>query len=132
MVLVVIDVIRHELITEHDMSLCAVPRVLGYSILQWCNVHPRRSDPHPPVRGPVAVYGSNDAGVVSARKTTVHLLNIPRQTVFDEIYRFKDLGNDGRDPGSGRKRTVNTSRNHKATSKIESMEAKSFHETERS
>ncbi|GFX39116.1 hypothetical protein TNCV_359301 [Trichonephila clavipes] len=31
--------------------------------------------------------------VVSARKTTVRLLNVPRQTVSDEICRFKDLGN---------------------------------------
>ncbi|GFU47622.1 uncharacterized protein TNCV_3878201 [Trichonephila clavipes] len=48
---------------------------------------------------------------VSARKTTVRLLNAPRQAVSDAICRFKELGNDGRRPGSGRKRTVNTSKN---------------------
>ncbi|GFX05551.1 uncharacterized protein TNCV_3434551 [Trichonephila clavipes] len=46
--------------------------------------------------------------VVSARKTTVRLLNVPRQTESDAICRFKELGNDGRRPGRGRKRTVNT------------------------
>ncbi|GFX71863.1 paired domain-containing protein [Trichonephila clavipes] len=51
--------------------------------------------------------------VVSSRKTTVCLLNVPRQTVSDAICCFKELGNDGRHPGSGRKHTVNTSKNHK-------------------
>ncbi|GFX77749.1 uncharacterized protein TNCV_1106661 [Trichonephila clavipes] len=55
--------------------------------------------------------------VVSAKKTTVHLLNISRQTVSDAIRRIEELGNDGRRPGSGRKCTVNTSRNHKAIEK---------------
>ncbi|GFY14404.1 hypothetical protein TNCV_1021691 [Trichonephila clavipes] len=41
--------------------------------------------------------------VVSARKTTVRFLNVPQQTVVDVICRFKELGNDGRRPGSGRK-----------------------------
>lgn len=41
----------------------------------------------------------------------VRLLNVPRQTVSDAINRFKELGHDGRRPGSGRKRTVNTSAN---------------------
>ncbi|GFX54573.1 hypothetical protein TNCV_792601 [Trichonephila clavipes] len=49
--------------------------------------------------------------VVSARKTTARLLNVPRETVSVAICRFKELGNDGRRPGSGRKCTVNTSRN---------------------
>ncbi|GFW88658.1 hypothetical protein TNCV_2833191 [Trichonephila clavipes] len=44
--------------------------------------------------------------VVSARETTVRLLNVPRQTVFDAICRFKELGNDGRRPESGRKRVT--------------------------
>ncbi|GFT97835.1 uncharacterized protein TNCV_2167531 [Trichonephila clavipes] len=39
--------------------------------------------------------------VVSARKTTVRLLNVPRKTVSDAICRCKELGNDGRRPGSG-------------------------------
>ncbi|GFY33535.1 hypothetical protein TNCV_4538691 [Trichonephila clavipes] len=64
--------------------------------------------------------------VVSARKTTVHLLNVPRQTVSDAICRFKELGNNGRRPGSGRKHTVNTSRNHKAISKSVSREIRGF------
>ncbi|GFV40925.1 uncharacterized protein TNCV_2665161 [Trichonephila clavipes] len=51
--------------------------------------------------------------VVSARKTTVRLLNVPRQTVFDTIYRFKELGNDGRRPGNGRKCVLNSSRDRK-------------------
>ncbi|GFT19315.1 paired domain-containing protein [Trichonephila clavipes] len=37
----------------------------------------------------------------------VYLLNVPRQTVSDTICRFREFGNDGRLPGSGRKRTVN-------------------------
>ncbi|GFW97812.1 uncharacterized protein TNCV_1425751 [Trichonephila clavipes] len=52
--------------------------------------------------------------VVSARETTVRLLNIPRQTVSDTICRFKELGNECRRPGSERKCTVNSSRNRKA------------------
>ncbi|GFW81924.1 uncharacterized protein TNCV_2885981 [Trichonephila clavipes] len=48
---------------------------------------------------------------------TIHVLNVPRQTVFDAICRFKELGNDSRRPESGRKRTVNNSRNHKAIEK---------------
>ncbi|GFT58326.1 uncharacterized protein TNCV_2118371 [Trichonephila clavipes] len=55
--------------------------------------------------------------VVSARETTVRLLNIPRQTVSDAICRLKELCNDGRRPGSGRKSVVNTSKNHKAFEK---------------
>ncbi|GFX13585.1 uncharacterized protein TNCV_3136581 [Trichonephila clavipes] len=54
---------------------------------------------------------------ITARKTTVRLLNVPQQTVSDAICRFKDLGNNGRRPGSGRKRTVNTSRNRKTIEK---------------
>ncbi|GFU66872.1 uncharacterized protein TNCV_895081 [Trichonephila clavipes] len=50
-------------------------------------------------------------------KLTVHLFNVPRQTVSDAICRFKELGNDGRPPRSARKRNVNTSRNHKAIEK---------------
>ncbi|GFT38964.1 retrovirus-related Pol polyprotein from transposon 17.6 [Trichonephila clavipes] len=42
---------------------------------------------------------------------TVRLLNVPRQRVPDAICRFEELGNDGRRPGCGRKRIVNTSRN---------------------
>ncbi|GFU75587.1 uncharacterized protein TNCV_2863021 [Trichonephila clavipes] len=48
---------------------------------------------------------------------TARLLNVPRQTVSDTICRFQELGSDGRRPGSGRKRTVNTSKNHKAIEK---------------
>ncbi|GFY14273.1 uncharacterized protein TNCV_3614611 [Trichonephila clavipes] len=55
--------------------------------------------------------------VVSARKTTVRLLNVPRQTVSDTICRFKEFGNDGRRPGIGQKRTINTSKNRKAIEK---------------
>ncbi|GBL96282.1 hypothetical protein AVEN_118809-1 [Araneus ventricosus] len=47
----------------------------------------------------------------------VHLLNVSRQTVSDTICHFKELGNDGRHPGSGRKHTVNTSKNRKAIKK---------------
>ncbi|GFW96734.1 transposable element Tc3 transposase [Trichonephila clavipes] len=52
--------------------------------------------------------------IVSAKKTTFRLRNVPRQIVSDAICRFEELGNDGRRPGSGRKHTVNTSRNSKA------------------
>ncbi|GFU57632.1 uncharacterized protein TNCV_3637891 [Trichonephila clavipes] len=55
--------------------------------------------------------------VVSARKTTIRLLNIPRQTVSDAICRFKELGNDSRRPERGRKRNISTSRNRKAIKK---------------
>ncbi|GFS92440.1 uncharacterized protein TNCV_1159371 [Trichonephila clavipes] len=55
--------------------------------------------------------------VVSARKTTVRLPNVPRQTVSDAICHFKELGNDGRRLGSGRKCPVNISRNRKAIEK---------------
>ncbi|GFU59885.1 uncharacterized protein TNCV_4726511 [Trichonephila clavipes] len=55
--------------------------------------------------------------VLSGRQTTVSLLNVPPQTVSDEICRFKKLENDGRRPESGRKRAVNTSRNRKAIEK---------------
>ncbi|GFT56190.1 hypothetical protein TNCV_129861 [Trichonephila clavipes] len=44
------------------------------------------------------------------QREIVRLLNVPRQTVSDAICRFKDLGNDGQRPGSGRKRTVNAAR----------------------
>ncbi|GFX10369.1 hypothetical protein TNCV_1867641 [Trichonephila clavipes] len=47
---------------------------------------------------------------VSAMKATFRLLNVPRQTVSDATCRFEELGNDGRRPGSGRKRIVNTSK----------------------
>ncbi|GBN19241.1 hypothetical protein AVEN_31022-1 [Araneus ventricosus] len=47
----------------------------------------------------------------------VRLLNVPRHTVSDAICRFKDLGNDGRRPGSGRKHSVNTFKNRKAIKK---------------
>jgi len=30
----------------------------------------------------------------------VHLLNVPKQTISDAITRFKELGHDGRRPGS--------------------------------
>lgn len=39
------------------------------------------------------------------------MLKVPKQTISDVIKRFKELGNTGRRPGSGRKRTVNISRN---------------------
>ncbi|GFV51627.1 uncharacterized protein TNCV_3210731 [Trichonephila clavipes] len=52
-----------------------------------------------------------------ARKTTVRLLNVSRQTVSDAICSFKELGKDDRRPGSGHKCTVKTSRNHKAIEK---------------
>ncbi|GFU76305.1 uncharacterized protein TNCV_527851 [Trichonephila clavipes] len=51
------------------------------------------------------------------KKTTIRLLNVPRQTVSDAICRFKELGNDGRRPESEPKCTVNTSKNHKAIEK---------------
>ncbi|GFU78485.1 uncharacterized protein TNCV_2300971 [Trichonephila clavipes] len=51
------------------------------------------------------------------RKTAVHLVNVPWQTVSDVIYRFKELRNDSRRPGSGQKRTVNSARNRKAIEK---------------
>ena len=41
----------------------------------------------------------------------VRLLNVPKQTVSKAVNRFKELGNDGRRSGSGRRRTVNTSAN---------------------
>ena len=41
----------------------------------------------------------------------VRLLNVPKQTVSKAVIRFKELGHDGRRPGSGRRRTVNTSAN---------------------
>ena len=41
----------------------------------------------------------------------VRLLNVPKQTVSKAVNRFKELGHDGRRPGSGRRRTVNTSAN---------------------
>ena len=41
----------------------------------------------------------------------VRLLNVPEQTVSKAVNRFKELGHDGRRPGSGRRRTVNTSAN---------------------
>ncbi|GBM01374.1 hypothetical protein AVEN_135796-1 [Araneus ventricosus] len=47
----------------------------------------------------------------------VRLLNVPRQTASDAICRFKELGNHGRRPGSGRKHTVNASKNRKAIKK---------------
>jgi len=47
----------------------------------------------------------------------VRLLNMPKQTISDAINRFKELGHDGRRPGSGRKRTVNTSANRKIIKK---------------
>ncbi|GFX24142.1 uncharacterized protein TNCV_2436351 [Trichonephila clavipes] len=52
----------------------------------------------------------------------VRLLNVPRQTVSDAICRFKELGNDNRRPGSGRKRTVNTSRNQKSATETEILQ----------
>ncbi|GFX41783.1 uncharacterized protein TNCV_388961 [Trichonephila clavipes] len=52
--------------------------------------------------------------VISARKTTIRLLDVPRQTVSDAICYFNELGNGGQRPESGRKCTVNTSKNHKA------------------
>ncbi|GFX81701.1 paired domain-containing protein [Trichonephila clavipes] len=55
--------------------------------------------------------------VVSGRKTTIRLLNVPRQTLSDAICHFNELGNDGRRLESGRKRTVNSSRNRKAIEK---------------
>ncbi|GFX30256.1 uncharacterized protein TNCV_1963631 [Trichonephila clavipes] len=55
--------------------------------------------------------------VVSARKTTVGLLSVPRQTVSDAIWGFKELGNDDRRAGSRRKRTVNIAKNRKAIEK---------------
>ena len=39
----------------------------------------------------------------------VRLLNVPKQTVSKAVNRIKELGHDGRRPGSGRRRTVNTS-----------------------
>lgn len=47
----------------------------------------------------------------------VRLLKVPKQTVSDAIKRFKELGHDGRRPGSGRKRTVNTASNRKIIKK---------------
>ena len=41
----------------------------------------------------------------------VRLLNVPKQTVSKAVNCFKELGHDGRCPGSGRRRTVNTSAN---------------------
>ena len=41
----------------------------------------------------------------------VRLLNVPKQTVSKAVNRFKELGHDGRCPGSGRRRTVNASAN---------------------
>ena len=41
----------------------------------------------------------------------VRLLNVPKQTVFKVVNRFKELGHDGHCPGSGRRRTANTSSN---------------------
>ncbi|GFW10675.1 uncharacterized protein TNCV_4917941 [Trichonephila clavipes] len=55
--------------------------------------------------------------VASARKTAVCLLNGPRQAVSNVICLFKELGNDGRRPGSERKCTVKTSSNSKAIEK---------------
>ncbi|GFU41369.1 uncharacterized protein TNCV_3011831 [Trichonephila clavipes] len=55
--------------------------------------------------------------VVSSRKKTARLLNIPRQIVSDAICRLKYIGNDSRRAGSWRKRTVNISKNHKAIEK---------------
>ncbi|GFU18362.1 DDE_3 domain-containing protein [Trichonephila clavipes] len=49
---------------------------------------------------------------------TVRLLNVPRQIVSDAICRFKELGNDGRCPESGRKRTESTSKNPKVIEKL--------------
>ncbi|GFW62657.1 paired domain-containing protein [Trichonephila clavipes] len=62
-----------------------------------------------PVCREVKIGQKATTGVVSAWKATVRLLNVPRHTVSDAICRIKNLGNDGRRPGSGRKRTVNTS-----------------------
>ncbi|GFW48240.1 hypothetical protein TNCV_1108031 [Trichonephila clavipes] len=55
--------------------------------------------------------------VVSARKMTVRLLNVPPQTVSNTICRFKELGNDGRRPGSGKKRNCKHSRNRESIEK---------------
>ncbi|GFX28774.1 uncharacterized protein TNCV_4250131 [Trichonephila clavipes] len=55
--------------------------------------------------------------VLSARKTSDRLLNVPRLTVSNVMCRFKELDNHSRLPGSERKRTVNTLRNHKAIEK---------------
>lgn len=41
----------------------------------------------------------------------VRLLRVPKQTVSDAICRFRELGHYGRRPGSGKKRSVNTSAN---------------------
>ena len=41
----------------------------------------------------------------------VRLLNVPKQTVSKAVNRFKELSHDGRHPGSGTSRTVNTSAN---------------------
>ncbi|GFU28974.1 paired domain-containing protein [Trichonephila clavipes] len=57
----------------------------------------------------------------------VLLLNVSRQTISDAICFSKDLGNDGRRPGSGRKGTVNTSRNRKASPE----KSGGFHQTDR-
>ncbi|GFT40391.1 paired domain-containing protein [Trichonephila clavipes] len=89
--------------SKYGKSLCSVPgcQSFNFDLCVFDNVEQK-------------VYYFR---VVSARKTTVRLLNVPLQTVSDAIYRFKDLGNDGRHPGSGRKRTVSTSRNRKAIEK---------------
>ncbi|GFV60962.1 uncharacterized protein TNCV_996951 [Trichonephila clavipes] len=50
-------------------------------------------------------------------KTTVRLLNVPRQTVLDVMGLFEELDNDGRRPGSGRKYSVSTSKNRKVIEK---------------
>ncbi|GFV99080.1 uncharacterized protein TNCV_1510581 [Trichonephila clavipes] len=62
------------------------------------------------VLGVVAPQGKRQCEIV-------RLLNVPRQIVSDAICRFEELGNDVRRLGSGRKRTVNISRNRKAIEK---------------
>lgn len=47
----------------------------------------------------------------------VRLLGVRKDVVSKAIKRYKELGHDGRRPGSGRKRTVNTSANRKIIKK---------------
>ncbi|GFS71204.1 DDE_3 domain-containing protein [Trichonephila clavipes] len=64
--------------------------------------------------------------VVSAWKTIVRLLNVPQQTMSDAICRFKELGNDGRSPGSGG-RTLEAPRK---LSNIANIQSRSWSEAE--
>ncbi|GFT31950.1 hypothetical protein TNCV_3468161 [Trichonephila clavipes] len=43
--------------------------------------------------------------------------NVEQKVCSEAICHFKELGNDGRRPGRGRKRTVNAARNRKAIEK---------------